>query len=368
MSSVASYLPEAKRIVCCADRIDGCFDARSENYEVLEAVGLEIPRFNQLALALDPTALCCALKPYAIQIAIKVREIEKVIYIDNDMGLYRRPEELLHALETAPLVLTPHNLEPLAPAAFPNEQILVKYGIFNAGIIGVRKNEESQKILKWWQHTMSDPRCLDKKTAYDQIWLNFAPIYCPQMKVLREKSYNVAFWNLGEREFRISKSGQFKCAKERLTSFHFSNFSEEHPENLVWPPRVSNLRLTKASKCVVTQMVKKWNNAGRSECANWGYGFSFWPDGSAILESERQAARFKWDDIPTGANPWIDVPGSAEAKLLAMIRPCGFKRFLRLWKNLLWKLLDVPPLEVLRRLRGFFFKRPAMSTPSICVE
>lgn len=56
MAAVAEHLPEARHVICWVDRIEGFFDAASEPHDIAETPELGIPRFEQLALALNPTA------------------------------------------------------------------------------------------------------------------------------------------------------------------------------------------------------------------------------------------------------------------------------------------------------------------------
>ena len=117
--SVAAFLPEAQRIVCCVDEVGRDLDFSKDSFEIVDAASLGILRYEQLALALTPTALCCLLKPYAVQFALQDSAISKVIYIDNDMALFRDPTEILSGLEAASCVLTPHHLYPLPTASIP---------------------------------------------------------------------------------------------------------------------------------------------------------------------------------------------------------------------------------------------------------
>jgi hypothetical protein len=43
--AVANHLPDARRIVCCADRLDGLCDPAKEAFEIVEAANLGVPQF-----------------------------------------------------------------------------------------------------------------------------------------------------------------------------------------------------------------------------------------------------------------------------------------------------------------------------------
>jgi hypothetical protein len=55
----------------------------------------------------------------------------------------------------------------------------------------------------------------------DQKWMDFAPSLCPDVCVLREKTFNVAYWNLHERQVQFVAEKPF-IAGAPLVFFHFS--------------------------------------------------------------------------------------------------------------------------------------------------
>jgi len=302
--SVAKIMPGSQFTAVCADEISNIHDISHEPFPLIEALSLGIPRFKQLALALDPTALCCMLKAHAVKNALKNPKITHVLYIDNDMVIYDKPAELLLALKKFSFVLTPHHLNPLPRHAFPSEQLLVDYGVFNAGIFGLKKGVESGRFLDWWLQWMMDPRRVEQKRGYDQIWMNYIPVYLKNVHILRNKAYNVAFWNLYERDLAIRRNNRVWCGNEPLVSFHFSNFSEEHPESLVWPRVTSNFKPRNVHRTLTADITNRWAKAGRDECKAWGYGFAKWPDGVNIKPIERDIIKRNWDNIPKAADPW----------------------------------------------------------------
>ena len=188
--SVAEFLPGTKRILCCVDEVGQGSDIIKDSFEIVQAASLGIPRYEQLALALNPTALCCLLKPFIAKHSFECNSIQKIIYIDNDIGLYRRPVELLNLLDTKSIVLTPHHLRSLPANSIPNEENLFRFGLCNAGNFGVSRQTESIEFLNWWANWMLEPRRLHVHTGYDQVWLNYALAHCPSHAVLRDPTYN----------------------------------------------------------------------------------------------------------------------------------------------------------------------------------
>jgi hypothetical protein len=66
----------------------------------------------------------------------------------------------------------------------------------------------------------------------DQIWVNYAPIYFNGVQILKHLGYNVANWNLYERE--ITRTNETYCVNgaEKLKFFHFSHYKFSNP-NLI---------------------------------------------------------------------------------------------------------------------------------------
>jgi hypothetical protein len=305
MDNVEKFLPGAVRLTACVDDMGEEIpeDAASIGYFSSAAMGL--PRYQQLAFALNPTALCCALKAHVVNRALAVNGITRVLYLDNDIGLYRTPDEILQMLEQHSVVLTPHHLTPLPANSQPDEYCLIPYGIFNAGMFAVRKCEQAENFMTWWGGWLMDPRHSNGHWGYDQVWLNYVPVYCPNYGILRDPGYNVAFWNLPERNLDVNHDS-FTCGSSPLTAFHFSHFDERNPSVLVTKKGITNLSATPATVALGQCMADAWNDHGRSECLSWGYGYQKWPDGSKVLNAEREAASALWDEIPHDLDLWSE--------------------------------------------------------------
>ena len=135
-------------------------------------------------------------------------------------------------------------------------------------------------------------------------------------------------------------------------SFHFSNFSEDHPERLVWPEALSNFTRTEATDALLVEMVSRWSKAGRANCLSWGYGFSRWPDRSDVTSAERDIAKTRWDELPTSANPWAPAEGAPDLQLAKMVRPQLFGTRSDRFRQHIKKVLGVSPLKIIRYVRN----------------
>jgi len=349
MASVGQLVPDAMRLICCADGELPGLESVGEDIHHVNATSLGIERYAQLVFCLNPTAICCLLKPYAVAKALEIPNARRVIYLDNDVALYDSPVELLQALQSSDFVLTPHHLKPLPPNSCPSEAGLCGYGTYNGGMFGVSRSCESLQFLDWWSFWMLDPRHLNRMTGYDQVWLNYVPVYCPDFAILRKPGYNVAFWNLVERNLDIS-AGRFHCGNDPLVAFHFSHFDEVTHEDILPDDRVSNCPRGQATRSLASNVAMKWAQYRRHSTSD--YAFSNWDDGTAIGDEERERARNVWDELDPMEDPWTDSGADSRNGRFSTFKnqpvPTGIKsQALRS----LDRLLDVSPRKVIRKFQ-----------------
>lgn len=295
MEQVARHIPDAVRVVCCVDSHAAVSASEVCAHATVNAIDLDVPRFRQLAFALPATGLCCALKPAAVLHAMEATSAERVLYFDNDMALYRGPAEALEALAESSMLLTPHITEPLPKDAMPNEVIIQKYGIWNAGMFGARADTEAKSFLRWWSRIMTDPRLLSGHHGWDQQWLEFAPAMVEGVKILRDPTYNVALWNLASRRLARGRDG-WEVDGRDLTTFHFSWFDESNPRSWLRGQPSCNLQITEEMVGLGEEYAEalKVGGVGREDRAQ--YGFGRFRDGTEITAQQRELiAGRMWD-------------------------------------------------------------------------
>jgi glycosyltransferase involved in cell wall biosynthesis len=155
------------------------------------------------------------------------------IYLDCDIAVFSRLTEMIDMLERHVLVLVPHALSPLPrPEQFwthPTRADLFNAGLINAGSFAMRL-AECQEFLALWDEANFAPGAFYEAAGYqtDQQNLNWALVTVPGAGVLRETRYNVAYWNLHDRDFRFQSAGsrqcQFQVSQRPLGFFHFSGY------------------------------------------------------------------------------------------------------------------------------------------------
>lgn len=288
MESVAEHVPDAARRVVLIDRPEGFFRPEAERFEILFADEMGVANFRGKAFALDGAGICCLIKAIAALHLLQDPGTDRLLYLDGDTLLYRTPAELL-AAAAAPLVFTPHFLAPAPTGRFPGDLELLQTGLLNAGLFTARNCEEARRMLRWWVANLEQPGRLRAEWAYDQAWLNLAQGYFPELGVLRDPGYNVAYWNLPERALSgTPASGVRVNGATPLTLFHYSFLDPAHP---TWLAKRGCTQVPAPDATVlalIEDYLARLSRNGLAECGGWTYGFGQFRDGKPITDEHRQ--------------------------------------------------------------------------------
>src|SRR5215467_11879882 len=108
----ASYLehhPGARFYVLSVDDLPYGWNA-GRDVQVIGPSELDLPFFSELSFKYDVTELCTAVKPALLSVLLQRYREEQVIYLDPDILVTRRFDELIECLPASDIVLTPHLL------------------------------------------------------------------------------------------------------------------------------------------------------------------------------------------------------------------------------------------------------------------
>ena len=194
--------------------------------EVLRPEDLDLPYYSEMEQHYRPLQLCCALKPSAVRAVLRRTDVDAVIYLDADVMVFQPFSSIESALSDADIVLTPHVLHPIGDdGRRPDELDVLRGGVYNMGFFAVRRSEEGERFLRWWEGRLRDQCRIDVPLGLflDQRWVDLVPAYFLSVHVLRDETCNVAPWNLGERTLAIANDGSFTVNGRPLTFFHFSS-------------------------------------------------------------------------------------------------------------------------------------------------
>jgi glycosyltransferase involved in cell wall biosynthesis len=160
----------------------------------------------------------------------------KAIYLDADIAVFSRCDALIARLEESDLVLTPHTMAPFPrPEQFwvhPNNADIFNSGLLNGGVFGVNL-DKCAHFLGFWSDANYSPGAFYGPAGgqTDQQYLNWALVLHDSVCILRDPAYNVAYWNLHDRDVRYEEDRvpPFEVNGAPLVIFHFSGFDIYNP-------------------------------------------------------------------------------------------------------------------------------------------
>lgn len=190
--------------------------------------------WKELTYYYAPLELATAVKPRLFERQL-AEGASRVVYLDPDILLFRPLDEVGALLDDgAAGVLTPHITAPLpADDRLPDDLELLGSGVYNLGFLALAAHRDAWAMLEWWWSWLRTHCLVDKSsgTFTDQKWMNFSPLFWPSVAVLRDPTFNVAYWNLPQRELVLDDDGPWVDGRP-LTFFHFSGFDPLRPARL----------------------------------------------------------------------------------------------------------------------------------------
>lgn len=235
LSSVQQYHPEASLFLCLADIEDSQVKLGIEGVEVIEARTLNIPNFADFAFRYDIMEFNTAVKPFMMRYLLERRGFERVVYLDPDIELFAPMTSVFEALDTgADFVLTPHITAPAEDSSlYPDDIEIMKAGIYNLGFIAVSDRPSVIPFLHWWGRRLRF-QCINRQEEgifVDQKFIDLLPGFQDNVKILRDPTLNVAYWNLWQRQLEKTSDG-WLVNRQPLVFFHFSGIHYKNPERL----------------------------------------------------------------------------------------------------------------------------------------
>ena len=221
--------PEAGFHLVLSDRLpDGLARSPAPFDSILHVEELPIPRIKGWIFQHTLVELCTAVKGAACRLIMDRHPDEPVLYLDPDMVVLSRLDELLDEFRRADVLLTPHLLEPelALEAVLDNEVCALRHGVYNLGFLGVAPTAEGRRFVQWWTERLR-VLCydeIDRGLFTDQRWADLVPAFFPTTGILRHPGYNVATWNLSRRQVTGTVPGGLQVNGRPLCFFHFSGF------------------------------------------------------------------------------------------------------------------------------------------------
>lgn len=193
-------------------------------------LALDPAEYRRLATIYDVLELATAVKPWLLERLLE-EGAEAVTYLDPDIQVFAPMNELAGLATGHGIVLTPHTLNPMPrDGHVPDEPTILQSGIFNLGFVSVGR--DARPFLEWWRERLLRDclHAVEDGLFVDQRWIDFVPRYFDHT-VVEDPGYNVAYWNLAERDLRHTDEG-YTANGRPLRFFHFSGFDPRRPHIL----------------------------------------------------------------------------------------------------------------------------------------
>ena len=231
--SVKEHHPDARFVIWLIDAVDPTeFPTDLDVRFASDVLGQQ--EYDHLLMLYNVRELATAVKPRCLAAELNAGA-DYVIYLDPDILVFRPLAAIFELLnQGASGVLTPHVMYPLPrDGRSPDDLNILVAGVYNLGFLALSDCDEAQRFLEWWGVWLGET-CFEDTSAgifTDQKWVNFAPIFWPGFQLLRDPSYNVAYWNLPQRDLTQDRNG-WLLDGQALTFFHFSGFDPDQPGQL----------------------------------------------------------------------------------------------------------------------------------------
>jgi glycosyltransferase involved in cell wall biosynthesis len=291
--------PNGNCTVLVIDDPAGYIDPAAEQFELLTIHDIGLPDAERMAAYYDVMEFSTAVKPWLLRTLLARHGIDAVAYLDPDIQVFAPLTKIEEEAVQHGIVLTPHFTAPLPrDGRQPGEEDILIAGSYNLGFIGLGAGKTADELLDWWSERLENDCVNDPANGHfvDQRWIDLAPSFWPDLCLLRETNYNIAYWNLPTRTLELDGAA-YKVDGEPLRFFHFSGYDPRRPREL---SKHQN-RITLGADPVLQGICDAYGTAlmeaGYEEAAKWPYGWDTTADG---LKIDRIARRLYRDRVETG--------------------------------------------------------------------
>ncbi len=297
---------------------------------VIYASELGFERYSSWLFKHDIVEACTAVKGQMLCYLLDTGA-DKVVYFDPDIAVYHSLDSVLAKLDSASIVLTPHQVQANVTegAVKDNELAALKYGIFNLGFVAVRNDEVGREFAAWWAKQLYFACYDDVENGIftDQKWCDLVPALFDRVHVERDPGCNMASWNLSTRRIAFSPGGQILVNGSPLKFYHYTKINA-----------LGDIMTEKyAGENVEIMEVWNWYKRAIREVHVDGIPSGYWhygrfENGKKIPKSARVLYRNRKDLIDSFDNPFLSGENSFFAwlthehpELLTKAGPAGFE-------------------------------------------
>jgi len=212
-----------KKIVIVVDRKKN-INCVLPDITIIFAEDLEIPRYDEASFKYNVIEMNTCIKPFICKYLLGF--YSKVIYLDPDILVFNSLSVVLDELEEASFVITPHALCSPEDSLRPSDQDFLRFGLYNLGFFGATRSAVDSGLLDWWHNKLIEECFYEPSSGYgvDQKFVDLIPVYFENVKIIRNKGLNIAFWNLHERAITSLDEDYFVDGSP-IIFVHFSSYA-----------------------------------------------------------------------------------------------------------------------------------------------
>jgi glycosyltransferase involved in cell wall biosynthesis len=188
-------------------------------------------KLEEMAFKYNLVEFNTAVKPFIIEYLFNYLDYNKILYFDSDIMFYTACTELYADLNKYSVILTPHILTPYPQDdKLLTDKAFIAAGLYNLGFIGLSKQQDTLDFVHWWEDKLADYCIHNIQENYfvDQSWAALATCFC-NTKIIKSPAYNVASWNLHERNLKYTEVG-WLVNDRPLVFYHFSGLDYNNPD------------------------------------------------------------------------------------------------------------------------------------------
>jgi hypothetical protein len=203
---------------------------------IIDVEKVEVESYEKMKAQYSQFELSTALKPNMAYHILSTYAPEHLVYLDSDILVLNKWFE--HELPNKDIFITSHSNsrilwdDNVAPKSrYILERSLLRAGIYNSGFFYLNNTPVALAFAKWWKSVLVDGAYSNFSIGLftDQLWVNFACVYFrDHIHVITEPGYNVAYWNLDERDLEEVDNNYIVKTSEGdsgpLVFFHYSGY------------------------------------------------------------------------------------------------------------------------------------------------
>jgi hypothetical protein len=343
--SFHAHHPDVPFFLVLVEEVDGAFDPATEPFHLVGLASLAIPQLRRVCFRSSRQELAVTAKPHLLRHLLGLG-FSQAFFLDPDVFVVGDLSPLFAAAERHAIVLTPHLLEPLTgPDRIARELNILQAGIYNAGCLGISNTPPGHQFLDWWQARVHAEcrNAIGRSVFYDQRWLDFVPVFFENAGILREPGFNVAYWNLPERDLQID-DGTVLVDGLPAGFVHFSGIDPEQPNRLSRYTQRVALETLGPVRALFERYVSQLAEAGYHVSRNWGYAFDSFDNGIPIPDIARRLYRDLGDEVDSFGDPFQTSPSHSYFNWLNQPvdpSPDQSRRVTRLWEAVYQRSRDL---------------------------